>query len=118
MGFAPRTASRVTLCSPTPPPKRWWLAARSSWVEIFGHGGWSTGKYNATLENSYELAVALVESREKTYPEVAKGGYLIMIRSDKTAEIKLSHQVDSLKELEELDIEVRSDRVELVLEKN
>lgn len=41
-----------------------------------------------------------------------------MIRSDKTAEIKLSHQVDDLKELNELDIEVRSDRVELVLEKN
>lgn len=87
-------------------------------VEIFASGGWSTGEYDATLENSYELAVALVEAREKTYPDIAAFGYVIMIRSDKTAEIKLSHHVDSLKELEELDIEVRSDRVELVLEKN
>ena len=43
---------------------------------------------------------------------------MILIRSDKTAEIKLSHEVDSLDELKALDIEVRSDRVELVLEKN
>ena len=89
------------------------------WIKYKGRPqGWSTGKYDATLESSYELAVALVESREKTYPDSAEFGYLILIRSDKTAEIKLSHQVDSLKELEELDIEVRSDRVELVLEKN
>ena len=87
-------------------------------VEIFVHGGWSTGKFDATLENSYELALALVEAREKTYPDIAAFGYLIMIRSDKTAEIKMTHQVDDLKELEELDIEVRTDSVELVLEKN
>lgn len=87
-------------------------------VEIFASGGWSTGKYDATLERSYQVALALVESREKTYPDSADDGYLILIRSDKTAEIKLSHKVGSLKELEELDIEVRTDRVELVLEKN
>lgn len=40
-----------------------------------------------------------MESREKVFPDTTESGYVIMIRSDKTAEIKLSHHVDSLKEL-------------------
>ena len=87
-------------------------------VEIFAPGGWSTGEYDATLEGGYQAAVALLEAYEKQTGKQSPIGYQILIRSDKTAEIKLSHAVDSLDELKALDIEVRSDRVELVLEKN
>lgn len=87
-------------------------------VEIFAPGGWSTGEYDATLEGGYQAAVALLEAYEKQTGKQSPIGYQILIRSDKTAEIKLSHEVDSLDELKALDIEVRSDRVELVLEKN
>jgi hypothetical protein len=87
-------------------------------VEIFAPGGWSTGEYDATLEGSYHSAVTLLEAYEKQTGKPSQIGYQILIRSDKTAEIKLSHEVDSLDELKALDIEVRSDRVELVLEKN
>lgn len=87
-------------------------------VEIFALGGWSTGKMDATLEGSYQAAVTLLEAYEKQTGKPSMIGYQILIRSDKTAEIKLSHEVDSLDELKALDIEVRSDRVELVLEKN
>ena len=87
-------------------------------VEIFAPGGWSTGEYDATLEGGYQAAVTLLEAHEKQTGKPSPIGYQILIRSDKTAEIKLSHEVDSLDELKALDIEVRSDRVELVLEKN
>lgn len=87
-------------------------------VEIFSPVGWSTGEYDATLEGGYQSAVALLEAYEKQTGKQSPIGYQILIRSDKTAEIKLSHEVDSLDELKALDIEVRSDRVEFVLEKN
>ena len=80
-------------------------------VEIFAPVGWSTGEYDATLEGGYQSAVALLEAYEKQTGKQSPIGYQILIRSDKTAEIKLSHEVDSLDELKALDIEVRSDRV-------